>query len=263
MTKAELRIHNVDRLDRGLAYGEACFETFRVIDGGVLALERHLNRFAVGAAAFGIALSEGDLDAIGEAALAAAADCGDDVLVRVTVTGGEAPWGLALKAPPELYIQCMPFQAKSSSIELVTVEWPFPLMPKIAKFTSDYALSLRAMQQWDLPPGSTPLICRDGRILSTPTANVLLLHEGRWLTPGEGHDGVLPGVVRSLLIDNGLVEAADCAVTLLEECEAVLLANSGSFVQTATSLNGRKLDRHHTAIAAVHELLKMYPGVKF
>jgi len=262
VTKAELRINNADRLDRGLAYGEACFETFRVIDGGVLALERHLHRLAIGAGAFGIHLPEESLDAIGEAALASAANYGDDVLVRVTVTGGEAPWGLALKAPPEVYIQCVPFRAKSRSIELSTVEWPFPLVLKIAKFTGDYALSLRAMQQWDLPQESTPLICRDGRILSTPTANVLILHEGRWLTPGEGHGGVLPGVVRSLLIEKGVAEPATCPVEWLSKCEAIMLTNCSFFAVAVSSVDGRELDTMHSATLPVLELLKMYPGVE-
>jgi len=261
VTKAELRIHNVDRLDRGLAYGEACFETFRVIDGEVLALERHLDRLAMGMATFGIEYDLSDLATIADEAMAAGAAVGRDAVVRITVTGGTAPWGLLRRGQPEFFVQCMSYAAKLGTIELESVEWPFPLLPKKAKFTGDYALVLRALHQWDVAGEKVPLICRDGVVLSSLTANVLILRDGQWYTPDDSGGGVLPGVIRSLLIEKGVVEPAVCPVAWLGECEAMMLTNSSLFAAAVDSVDGREMASMHSSILVVQDLLKMYPGV--
>lgn len=258
----DLNIRTVDELDRGLAYGESCFETFRVIDGEVLALDAHLERLASGLNAFGIELNGEAHSAIADAALAAAKERGSDQLLRITVTGGRAPWGLMRHGEPELFVQCMPYAPASEVIHLRQAEWPFPLLPKVAKFSSDYALMLRAMQQWKLGKGTSPLICKDGRILSSVTANVMILRNGIWLTPDDAEGGVLPGVIRSILIDKGLAEVASCPVAWLKDCDAVLLTNSSGFAMAAASIDGRSFDPELMEIEVVYELLRMFPGVK-
>lgn len=262
MTKADLKLHRVEVLDRGLAYGEACFETFRAIDGEVLALDRHFERLATGVASFGIDLDGADLAAIADAALVAANEHGNDVLVRVTVTGGTASWGLMQRGESEAYIQCQPYKPATSAVHLESVLWPFPLMRKVAKFTADYALSLRALQQWRIEQNRTPLICRDGFLLSSLTANVLILHDGQWFTPDGSAGGVLPGIVRELLIEKGIAEPSACPVEWLDTCEAMMLTNSSLFAAAVSSINGRELDAKHSATFPVLELLKMYPGVE-
>lgn len=262
MTKPDLAIHVPEQLDRGLAYGEACFETFRVIDGEVVALDAHLERLAKGLNAFGIGLDGGARSSIADAALAAATERGRDQLVRITVTGGRAPWGLMRHGEPEVFVQCMPYAPSGEAIHLRQVEWPFPLLPKVAKFSSDYALTLRAMQQWKLKKGISPLICKDGRVLSSLTANVMILRDGIWLTPDDAEGGVLPGVIRSILIDKGLAEVANCPVAWLKDCDALLLTNSSGFAMPATSVDGRFFDPEIMEIEVVYELLHMLPGVK-
>lgn len=262
MTKTDLKIHTVEQLDRGLAYGEGCFETFRIVDGEVFLWHRHVERLRRGMACFGYSLNEIDADAVMERVRHEAN--GRDTLVRVTATGGEAAWGLLRSddARPTFYIQALACQQNDQPIELVTVDWPFSLSPKHAKFTSDYALALRAMHQWQIEPEKTPLICKDGKVLTSLTANVLMLQDGQWYTPDDVEGGVLPGVVRSLLLENGLVEAATCPVEWLEDCEALMLCNSALFAKTVSSINGREIDSMHSATVAVKELLRMFPGVK-
>ena len=263
MTKTELKIHTVEQLDRGLAYGEGCFETFRVIDGEVFLWHRHMERLRRGMECFGYSLSEMDTDLIRERVVHEAN--GHDTLIRVTVTGGEASWGLIRSedAQPTVYIQALSYQYNDQPIKLTTVEWPLPVTPRPAKFTSDYALTLRAMHQWQIVPEKTPLICKDGRVLSSLTANVLILHGGQWYTPDDVDGGVLSGVVRSLLLEKGLVEAAQCPVEWLEDCEAMMLSNSAIFSKPVASINGREIDSMHSATVAVKELLSMFPGVKY
>ncbi|MDX8403872.1 MAG: aminotransferase class IV [Mariprofundaceae bacterium] len=266
MTKTELNIHYSDKLDRGLAYGEACFETFRVIDGKVFDWQQHLSRLITGLESFGISLSEHHLELIQKQLLARTAEVADDALVRLTITGGSANWGLVRNRDqkPEVYIQCMPYVSQRHEAELSTVEWPYSLQAKIAKFSSDYALTLRAMQQWKhdgLPESKIPLICKNGQLLSTLTANLLIYRKGRWHTPDESCGGILPGVVRNALITNSLIEVSDCPITWLDDCDAIALTNSGFFIQPAGMVNGRALNTKQQLFETLYQAFKGKPGV--
>lgn len=266
MTKTDLNIHYSDRLDRGLSYGEACFETFRVIDGEVFGWKQHMSRLDTGLKSFGIVLSGSDFNSIREQVLCRAGEVASDARVRVTVSGGVAAWGLLRGNDllPEVYIQCMPSVLSHQDMTLSTVAWPFSIQSKCAKFSSDYALTLRAMQHWKrdgLSDSETALICDKGRVLSSPTSNILIYREGVWYTPDESSGGVLPGVIRDAFISESLVECIDCPVSWLDDCEAIAITNSGSFVTPVNMVNGRELNREHQAFEALYQALRGKPGM--
>jgi 4-amino-4-deoxychorismate lyase len=266
VTKTDLNIHISGKLDRGLSYGESCFETFRVIDGNIFCWQQHVSRLAGGLKCFGIVLSDTDFESIHERVFHHAEEVSRDVLVRVTVTGGEAKWGLARNRDqqPEVYIQCLPSTSQGRETSISTVEWPFAIQAKTAKFTSDYALILRAMQSWNdggLVEGVTPLVCKDGRVLSTLTSNVLIYRQGGWHTPDEASGGILPGIVRNELVAGGIIELSECPVPWLDDCEAVALSNSGFFVRPVSSVNGRALDRDYQIFESLYQALRGKPGV--
>ena len=250
-----MKIVKVDQIERGMAYAEACFETFRVIDGHCFAWPAHQQRLAIGLSEFGIELSDDDYRSIHESAIGSAAEAGADALVRVTVTGGEAGWGVInTTASPSAYIQAMAFAGDSGAASLKLRRWPFPLKQKRAKFCSDYAETLRALK------GSKDidlLFERDGLLIAAATANLLLYRKGRWWTPVAG-DGVLPGVVRGALIEAGVVDEAECPLAWLDDCEAVGLSNSGQFVRRVaeiTDIQHYDVDHH-----AFSELTKVLAG---
>ncbi|MES0370775.1 MAG: aminotransferase class IV [Mariprofundaceae bacterium] len=266
MTKTELNIHYSESLDRGLAYGEACFETFRVVDGEVFGWNRHMSRLSIGLRSFGISLSKSNSDSIRAHVLKKAGDVAADALVRVTVTGGVAEWGLPRSHDllPEVHIQTMPYVLPHQDLILSTAEWPFSVQSKCAKFSSDYALTLRAMQLWQqdgLSVQETALICKEGRVLSTSTSNVLIYREDRWFTPDETGGGVLPGVIRDELISDALVESYNCPVDWLSDCEAIALTNSGFFIRPASMVNGRTVNSKHQAFDMLCQALRGKPGV--
>ncbi|MDQ7003843.1 MAG: aminotransferase class IV [Ghiorsea sp.] len=254
----DLNIQYVEGLDRGLSYAESCFETFRVLDGSIFAWDYHWQRLQQGLQCFGIVLT--NQQQILQQCLNAAKDKSADCLVRLTVSGGDAPWGLKQQAIPKIFIQSLPFQAKKAEVHLQGVEYPFPLMPKIAKFTSDYALTLRASQKWNLDGANTALVYKDGMVLGGITANIALFVDDQWLTP-EG-EGILAGTVRHFLVEQGLIQAQVCPVSLLEQTQAALLLNSGAFVQVAHSINGKTLDTSHPSTADLQHILQKQQGVR-
>ena len=222
-------------LDRGLAYGECCFETFRVVGGAIFCWPAHMARLQRGLAEFGLSLSEKQMAGIESASLQAAEACGSDALVRVTVTGGDSSWGLLAKGvAPAIYLQAVPGNHSPAPLRLRVREWPFPAKPRPAKFSADYADTLRALQG---APDADVLFFHEGWLLGAATANLLLLRDGQWWTPRVAA-GVLPGVVRAHLLEREAAREAACPIGWLAECQAVAICNSGQFIRPVAGISG-------------------------
>ena len=265
MTKIDLNIHFSEQLDRGFAYGEVCFETFRLIGGEIFGWPQHAARLVNGLAEFGIELSDEQVTSIYQQSLKAAASSGDDALVRVTVSGGLATWGLrSASKGVDLYIQSQPYVSSREPVELQSVNWPFALKPRSAKFSSDYSDTLRAYQLWKnegMEPSVMPLICSGGTILSTMTANVMIYYDEKWHTPESESGGVLAGVIRNYLVTHAAVHVGRCPQIWADQCEAMALTNSGFFVQPVSRIDGRALSVNHDAFEMLYQLLRGEKGV--
>jgi len=250
----------VTQLDRGLAYAEACFETFCVLKGQVFQQVEHQKRLQRGLKNYALACTDTELEKWFEQAKIAAHKQFDDSMVRMTVSTGEADWGLlARQQSCHVCIQIMP-TPKRRVLHLEPVVWPFPLREKDAKYTADYAESLRAIQQWRLDKPMRALLCSDtGNVLSTLTANIALYRQGQWFTP-QGL-GILHGTVRQFLLQQGVLLEADCPSAWLDDCEAMVCMNSGVFVQAVASFADRKLDVNHAAIKPLYAVLNAKLGV--
>ncbi len=251
-----------DMDDRGLLYAEACFETFRVIHGAIFAWPAHAARLQAGLRAFGLDLPDGlERRCLKQAAAAG----GDDVLVRLTVTGGVAERALLPACPrqAQAYIRAQPYAPRTDNLHLRAVTWPVPLRPRPAKFTADYAGAIRVLRRLKaeglLADGEEALICDATGICSAPTANILLFQAGEWLTPAA--DSVLPGVVRNVLMESGCIRLAPCPVGLADTCDAAALTNSGWFVRPVTSINGRSLATTGMAFEQLFSILRGRAGV--
>ncbi|MFQ5519119.1 MAG: aminotransferase class IV, partial [Mariprofundus sp.] len=242
--------------------GESCFETFRVIDGEIFDWPGHWSRLTLGLSEFGLLMSAGQDEKILSACLREAKKAGADSLVRLTVSGGAADWGLTARAAePLVYIQCMPYRRSESAAFLRLESWPFPLKQKLAKFTADYSETLRALKGGD----ANVLFEQDGCLLATATANILIYRDGGWLTP-DSKAGVLPGRVRDLLIRKKLVRAETCPIQWLTDCEAAAVCNSGLFIQPIACIaNVQRLDGMdvgHAAFKPLLDLLRLEKGVR-
>lgn len=246
-----------DTEDRGLLYAEACFETFRVIDGAIFDWQGHATRLRLGLGLFGLDMPDG----LKQRCLAQAAKQGDDVLQRITVTGGGASRGLLANDERSvgIYIQGRAYEARTAAVHVCTVIWPLPLYPRPAKLTADYAQTIRGLHDLRsrglLAEDREALITDTDMLYAAPTSNILLWVDGVWLTPDA--DVVVPGVVRHALIDAGVVRARVCPRSLADRCEAMALVNSGWFIRPVTSMNGRPL---HTHAALFEQLVSVLAG---
>jgi len=258
-----LKIVPVEQMDRGLAYGEACFETFRVIDGAVFDWAGHWQRLMAGLSVFGVQFDEEQGEQVRLACLEKTGRTGSDSLVRLTITAGEAGWGLLNRAEePLVHIQSMPYCSDHSPIALRLKRWPFPLKEKRAKFTADYAETSRLLRgEKDLHL----LFEQDGMLMAAATANILLFRDGAWHTP-MADAGVLAGRVRDFFMRKGLVHESPCPLSWLDDCEAAVLCNSGMFIRAVSDISNvqrvEAMRTEHAAISLLMETLSQEEGVQ-
>ena len=257
-----MQIVSVEKMDRGLAYAESCFETFRVIDGHVFDWQGHWQRLVGGLAEFGLYLAPGQDEEVLFACLREAAKVGSDSLVHLTVSGGEAAWGLMRKTKqPKVYIQSMPYQQNEAPLFLRLQPWPWPLKKKTAKFSADYAETLRVLHG---AADAHVLFEQSDKLLSTATANILLYRDGYWHTP-KADIGVLPGRVRDFLIQKAVVREALCPLLWLDDCEAALVSSSAVFIHPiayiAKAQRSEPMQVKHAAIQMLMDVLRQEEGV--
>ncbi|MDQ6951859.1 MAG: aminotransferase class IV [Mariprofundales bacterium] len=237
-------------LDRAISLGEACFDTCRAIDGSVFAWEHHLTRLVSGATQLGITLDASEQQRIHRAVMQHATTA--DGMLRLTISAGDAPWGLLAQGDsPQVWLQHAPLP-KPRAIALISMPSPRPELPMNAKFSSDYSIMLRSGGRAILQQGGMPLLWQQDRLLGTAVANIAIRYSKKWLTPTTAAGGVLPGIIRHHLLQHGSLHEAICSHAMVAQSPAIVLLNSGGFVQAATSIDGRPLDANHHAITELH-----------
>ena len=97
-----------------------------------------------------------------------------------------------------------------------------------------------------------------GNPISATSANLLVLREGRWLTPPVDACGVA-GVLRSWLLERGLVEIADLAMATIEPADALALCNAVRGILPVASLGARAWAPHPALAELQGELAMAYP----
>jgi len=233
----------------------------RVIKGEIFAWQAHVDRLRQGLAAFELECPSGLLPRC----IQAAKEAGEDALLRLTVSGGEAPRGLLVdgERQPQVHIQAWPYRPVSHALALHTLDWPLGGMARIAKFAADYAYTIRLLHQarreGTLPEGDQALFTHQGDLLCMETGNIMLLLDGEWVTPDS--EALLPGVVRGALLEAGVLRACRCSVDYLPMCEAMAVCNSGCFVRPVAKINGRQLDVRADRFVSLVEALQGKPGV--
>jgi len=84
------------------------------------------------------------------------------------------------------------------------------------------------------------LVSPDGHITESAIANLIFQIEGQWITPPLS-DGVLPGVMRALLVEKNGVIVRRIEATQLDEIQAGFLVSSLKIAQPIDRINERTL----------------------
>ncbi len=230
-------------LDHAVQFGAGLFETFRTWEGRAPLLERHLTRLRAGCRGYRIEMPAGALLPRAEAELPRILrelllrNGRTDAVFRYTVTAGVAPPGL----PVAPYRQPSEFVTLRELPVLPARGWTLHVLatrrlaPEFRPRPKSLQCANALLARWEmldrgLPAGSEGLMLTPtGRLAEGVTSNLFFLSGGRLCTPALDL-GVLPGVVRGLVLELAQREGmtvweGDFALTALADAAMVFLTS--------------------------------------
>lgn len=230
--------------DLGVLRGEGVFETARAVAGRPFLLDAHLRRMARSAERVQLTLpSPEQLTALATTALDAFGP--DEASLRLVATKGPDGAGIgrvfALVSP----VGAAAVRAREEGIAAVTltlgvtadVRLDAPWLLGGVKSTS-YAVAMAALRAaTEAGGGDAVYLSTDGEVLEAPTASVVVVVDGRPVTPPEQAVGLLPGTTVGFF--GASIERRRITEDELRTSPEVLLLSSVRGVVPVLELDGR------------------------
>ena len=231
-------------LDRGLLYGDGCFEVLRTWSGAAVDLSAHLDRLYATIAAMRLrAMERGALAAAVERTIAAAGQ--GEHRIRIVITRGPGGLGAETAAlgPGRAIVIVEPLGEQPREISAAIVDWPLPRRNEHAHKTLSYLDHVIA-RDLARAAGADEAIRLDanGRAVEGATSNLFAVIGGAAVTaPVEG--GLLPGVVRGRVLAacarEGITAREDAfTVEALRGADEIFVSSSLRGVVAVTRLDG-------------------------
>lgn len=218
-----VRCNQVPATDRGLAYGDGLFETFRVVNGRVTLEDLHFQRFQQGADRLGLPI---EMSALRREVEEGARALSEGVL-KLTVTRGSGQRGYRLpeQQRPVRIIQTGPLPAdldahQRDGIRMMRCTTTLARQPLLAGIKHLNRLEqVLARAEWSDPAMSEGLLLdTEGAVIEGTMSNVFLRVQGGWVTPDLSHSGVR-GVMRDFLMHKLAEAGQPVTVRRIEEPE--------------------------------------------
>ncbi len=237
-----------DVADRGLLLGDGLFETMLVLGKVPFRFDAHLARLEAGATVLRL---EVDMATVRRAVTDLAARLEGPSVIRLTVTRGVGPRGLAIpeNQSPTVFATSAPWSAAGAfkpqrlHVSRIRRNDTSPLSGVKALPYLDNVLALD--EAVTAGADDALLLSTRDTVACTSVANIFVISGHRLVTPSLG-DGALPGTTRALLLALapacGLVpEERSIVLGHLRGAEAVFTTNSLRLIARATSLDGHPL----------------------
>ncbi|WP_350333729.1 aminotransferase class IV [Coralliovum pocilloporae] len=239
----------VDLTDRGLLLGDGLFETLPVFNGVPFKLDEHIKRLSEAAVLLGLFIEKAVLRNAVQAV--AKKNPNGHGIVRLTVTRGSGGRGLTppMTASPSIFAVLMPWTPGIAfePVKLATSTIRRNDRSPVSRIKSlgylDNILAQREVTK--LGAGDALILNTAGRVCCTTIAN-LFLFDGKKLVTPPLFEGVLPGIMRQML----LTEAKTLNVPFeerpvlredLTSAQVVFITNSLRFTRQVTELDRKPL----------------------
>jgi para-aminobenzoate synthetase / 4-amino-4-deoxychorismate lyase len=192
-------------------------------DAGYCRLEEHVARLQRSAAYFGFAFDEDSV----RSALSRAADGAPEQLARVR---------LLLSRDGRVDTGVLPLATPDPTVRLA-IDLTRPVDPNDVILFHKTTLRAHYEEARARHPDADDVVLVNARGLVTETtiANLAVRLDGRWWTPPLG-DGLLPGVERAALLDDGTLAERSITVQELKRAEEIAVLNSVRGFRRATLL---------------------------
>lgn len=241
---------SISVFDRGVLYGDGCFEVLRTWGGHAVDLAAHLDRMADTIAFLRLRCLAREAIAAAVVAAVAAAGAGEH-RIRIMVTRGPGTLATPLSelGPGHtiVIVEPLPAAAATAGVALAVVDWPLPARPGRGHKTLAYLDHVIA-RELARTAGADEAVRLDdaGAVVEGATSNVFVVTGGTVATPRiEG--GVLPGIVRGrvLAICGQLGISSEARRVTLDElrgADEVFVTSSVRGVVPVTGVDGAPRD---------------------
>ena len=217
------------------------FETIELHEGRAVALDRHLDRLAVGAGRLGVSLPARSTLTRAAAEVVAAWGTSPGRL-RITVRGQGAPGARTT-------VHAAPMAVRTAPVDVVVAASVHDERgPTSGIKTAACAAQVVALQRAARAGAAEALFANTrGELCEGASCNVVVHLGGTWCTPPLG-SGCLPGITRELLLESargGPDEIVERTVAMadLAKVDELLLVSTGRHLQPVRALEGRRLPR--------------------
>lgn len=213
---------------KGWMEGKGIFETIKTVDNQPWALSRHMRRAVTSALREGIQLPPQE-DLLTALDLLFSHESFENGVLRLSFAQ-DGNWAAA-----HLPYETLKFAAKLHSYnqEVANQGQPIKSFP--------YSHRLRILDEVNALGFDEAIVFNtDRRVCEGAVTNLIFLLDGQWVTPPIS-DGVLPGVMRALVIENCGVQVRSISESDLQRVQSGYLLSSLRIAQPIASVDGREL----------------------
>jgi branched-chain amino acid aminotransferase len=232
------------RPDDHALVGDGVFEAVKVSAGVPFAITRHLRRLEVSARPLGIEIDETQLRAAIHAVLATPQAQASPCWLRITVTGGSAPFGTGrVGGRPTVVAAVAPMRPWAATTSVVVVPWTRNEHGATAGLkTISYADNVIALRDAHRRGAEEAIFANTaGNLCEGTGTNVFVRVGDRLVTPTLA-SGCLPGVTRALLLEwmPDVVEQ-DMPIGALRDASEAFLTSTSRDVHPIATVDGNRL----------------------
>jgi 4-amino-4-deoxychorismate lyase len=230
--------------DRSFQYGDAVFTTLRIRAGEAELWSLHWQRLRQSMQRLGFAsIAEDSVLPLVQSSISA-----PDQVLKVLISRGEGArgYGTIGITMPQVYCWASPLPdytaARTQGLALGLAQMRLSQQPLLAGIKHCSRLETVLLKREAESSQYADLLVADtqGLLIEASAANVLLWLDGQWCTPDLSQAGVA-GVMRQLLLQQGVVQVQPIALSRLADCTAMALCNALMGIVPVASYAGREL----------------------
>ena len=218
-------IEKSDCNDKGWMSGKGVFETIKTVDNKPWALSRHMRRAVSSSQQVGFRIPPEDLvrSSVEELCLNVQYPVG---LLRLSF-GKNGNWSAVH----------LPYEATNQAAKLLTYDQAIAIQGQpIKSYPYDYRLGI--LEAIKVLGADEAIVCNDkGKICEGAVSNLLFRIGDKWVTPPIS-DGVLPGVMRALVIEYCGVSVRSIDRSEIPRVQSAFLLSSLRIAQPVASIDG-------------------------
>lgn len=237
---------SIGALDHAVTVGDAVFETCKVENNEVFALQRHHDR--LDRSLTGLGLPVADRDRLAEGIAAVLEEPLEFGRIRYSVTAGPGPLGSDRgDAEPTYIVLAGPVPRPAGTTAIATVPWTRNEHSAVVGLkTTSYAENVVALAHAKEHGGSEAIFANTrGELCEGTGSNIFVVVDGEVLTPPV-ESGLLPGITRELAIlcaraEQVPVREVTLPLSVLETADEVFITSSTRDIQAVSRVDQREI----------------------